>query len=64
MSACNQDFFNGPDVQFDLLQAYADIAVPVGKGRVAYLACSLDAAIGFSTRTCFPARSAVMARSK
>jgi hypothetical protein len=28
----SQDFFNGPDVQFDLLQAYADIAVPVGTG--------------------------------
>jgi hypothetical protein len=28
----SQDFFNGPDVQFDLLQAYADVAVPVGSG--------------------------------
>jgi len=28
----SQDFFNGPDVQFDLLQAYVDIAVPVGTG--------------------------------
>ena len=28
----NQDFFDGPDVQFDLLQAYADVAVPVGTG--------------------------------
>ena len=28
----NLDPFNGPDIQFDLLQAYADVAVPVGTG--------------------------------
>jgi len=28
----SQDYFNGPDVQFDLLQAYVDVAVPVGTG--------------------------------
>jgi hypothetical protein len=28
----SDDYFNGPDVQFDLLQAYVDVAVPVGTG--------------------------------
>ena len=28
----NQDLFDGPKNQFDLLQAYADVAVPVGTG--------------------------------
>ena len=28
----NQDFFDGPDNQFDIVQAYADVNVPVGNG--------------------------------